>query len=62
MTESVALRRTTYSHLIDDGDEKKNGKSTKKCAIKGKLKFKYNKRCLEETQLENKINQLEKYK
>ena len=34
----------------------------KKCAIKRKLKFQNYKTCLEATQLENKINHLEKNK
>ena len=35
-------------------------KGTKKCVIKRKLKFESCKICLEATQLENKINDLEK--
>ena len=35
-------------------------KGTKKCVIKRKLKFENYKNCLEATQLENKINYLEK--
>ena len=37
-------------------------KGTKKCVIKRKLKFESCKICLEATQLENKINDLEKNK
>ena len=37
-------------------------KGIKKCIIKRKLKFKDYKNCLKATQLENKINQLEKNK
>ena len=37
-------------------------KGTKKCVIKRKLKFESCKICLEATQLENKINHLEKNK
>ena len=48
----VELRAKTYSHL--------KAKDTKKCVIKRKLKFENYKNCLEATQLENKINHLEK--
>ena len=51
----VGLRAKTYSHLIDDGEDKK-AKNTKKCAIKRKLKFENDKNCSEATQLENKTN------
>ena len=40
----------------------KKTKGTKKCVIKRKLKFENYKNCLEATQLENKINHLEKNK
>ena len=62
MTKFVGLRAKTYSYLIDDGNEDKEAKCTKKCVIKRKLKFEHYKKCLEETQLENKINYLEKNK
>ena len=58
----VGLRAKTYSYLIDDGSKDKKAKSTKKCVIKRKLKFENYKNCLEATQLENKINYLEKKK
>ena len=38
----------------------KKAKDTKNCIIKTKLKFGNCKNCLEEIQLENKINHLEK--
>ena len=60
MTKFVRLRAKTYSYLIDDGSEDKKAKGTKKCVIKRKLKFENYKNCLEATQLENKINHLEK--
>ena len=60
MTKFFGLRAKTYSYLIDDGSENKGGKGTKKCVIKRKLKFENYKNCLEATQLENKINHLEK--
>ena len=61
-TKFVGLRAKTYSYLIDDGSEDKKAKGTKKCIIKRKLKFENYKSCLEATQLENKINHLEKNK
>ena len=62
MAEFAALRLKTYSYLTDDNDENKKAKDTKKCLIKRKIKFKDRIHCLEADQLENKINQLEKYK
>ena len=61
MKEFVELRAKTCSYLIDDssGDKKKT-KGTKKCIIKRKPKFEDHKICLEATQLENKINHLDK--
>ena len=40
----------------------KTQKGQKKCIIKRKLKFGNYKRCLEETQFENKTNHLQKIK
>ena len=60
MTRSVGLRAKTYSYLIDDGCEDKKAKGTKKCATKRKLRFENYKNCLEASQLENKINYLQK--
>ena len=62
MTKFVGLRAKTYSYLIDDGSEDKKPKGTKKCIIKRKLKFENCKNCLEATQVENKINYIEKVK
>ena len=56
----VGVRAKTYSYLIDDGSEDKKPKGTKKCVIKRKLKFENCKNCLEATQVENKINYIEK--
>ena len=39
MTEFVALRPKTYSYLMDDGWSDKKAKGTKKCVLKGRLKF-----------------------
>ena len=61
MTGPVALGPKTYSYLIDDGDEKEKAKGTKKCVKKQKLKTEDYKHRLEASQIENKINQLEKH-
>ena len=60
MTKFVGLTVKTYSYLTDDGSEDKKAKGTKKCVIKRKFKFENYKNCLEATQLENKINHLQK--
>ena len=60
MAKFVGLRANSYSYLIDDGSEDKKAKGTRKCIIKRKIKFENYKNCLEATQLENKINHLEK--
>ena len=60
ITKFAGLRAKTYSYLIYDGSKDKKAKSTKKCFIKGILKFRNYKNCLEATQLENKTNYLEK--
>ena len=62
MTKFVGLRAKTYSYLIDDGSEEKKAKHTKNYVIKRKLKFENYKNCLEATQLDNKIEYLEKNK
>ena len=59
ITELASLRPKSYGYFTDDSENKKT-KGTKKCRIKRKLKFEDYKHSLEETQLENKINQLEK--
>ena len=61
-TEFAALRPKMYKYLTDTNNEDKKAKDTKKCVIKGKLKFENYKHCLEETQIQNKINNLEKNK
>ena len=62
MTKFVGLRAKIG--LIDDGREDKKVKGTKKRLIERKLKFENyeNCLCLGETQLDNKINYLEKNK
>ena len=62
MAKFVGLRAKTYSYLIDDGSEYKKGKNKKMCVMKRKLKFENYKNCLEATQLDNKMEYLEKYK
>ena len=53
MKEFVGLRAKLYSYLKDSNDEDKKAesKSTKKCAIKRKIKFKDYKNCLEAAQI-----------
>ena len=60
LTKFVELRAKTYSYLIDDDRKDKKAKGTKKCVLKRKLDFENYKNRLEATQLENKINHLEK--
>ena len=60
MTKFVGLKAKTYSYLIDGGSKDKKAKGAKK--KKRKLKFENYKNCLEATQLENKINYIEKNK
>ena len=45
MKEFVGLRAKAYSYLIDYASEDKKVIGTKKCAVKGKLKFKDSKHC-----------------
>ena len=54
------LTPKNYSYLIDDDSEDKKAKGTKKCVIRRELQFENYKSCLKATQLENKINHLEK--
>ena len=58
----VGSRAKSYSYLIDDGSKDKKAKDTKKCVTKRKVKFDNCKNYLEATQLDNKINHLEKNK
>ena len=62
MTKFVGVRAKTFSYLINDGSEDNKARVRKKCVKKRKLKFEYYKNCLEATQLDNKINHLEKNK
>ena len=62
MTKFVGLSPKTDVNLIDDGSENKKTKRHEKFLQKKKeLKFEsYNRKRLEGTQLENRINHLEK--
>ena len=62
MTKFFGLKAKNYSNLTCDGSEDKKAKGTKTCVIKRKFKFENYKNCLEATQLEKKINHLEKDK
>ena len=62
MIKFIELRTKSSIYLIDDGSEDKKAKITKKCAIKIKTKFENYRNCLESTQIENKMNYLEKNK
>ena len=62
MTKFVGFRAKTYSYLTNESSEDKKAKGTKNCVIKRKLKFENFENCLEATQLENKINHVEKMK
>ena len=52
MTEFATLKPKTCSNLADSNSKIEKTKSTKKRAIKWELKFKENKYCTEENQLE----------
>ena len=60
MKEFAGLQARIYRYLKDNKDEGKKAKGTKRCVIKRKLTFDNYRNCLEATQLENKINLLEK--
>ena len=59
MMKFVWLTAKSYSYLIDDGSKDKKAKGTKMGVIKKKLEFENYQKCLEATQLENKIDYLE---
>ena len=56
----VRLKAKTKKYLIDDNHEGQKPKASKKCVMKRKLKFENYKYWLEATQLENKLNYLER--
>ena len=62
MTKFVRLRVKNYIYLIDNSCETKKAKTRKRRVIKGKLKFKNYKNCLEATELDAKMNYLKKKK
>ena len=62
MIKFVAFIAKNSSYLIDEKSEDKKEKFTQRCIIKIKLKSKNYKSCLEATELDNKINYLEKNK
>ena len=62
MKRFVVLRPKTYSYFIDQDSEDKKAKDTNECVIKRKVKLENYKNCLGATQLENKVNYLEKNK
>ena len=62
MKKLIGLGAKAYSYLIDDVREDKKAKGTKKCVIKRKLKFENYEKCLQASQLANKINYLRKNK
>ena len=51
-----------WTNLNDSSDEDKKAKGTKNCVIKWKLKSKDYKKCWKASQIENKINYLDKKK
>ena len=57
MTKFVGLKAKTYSYLIDEGSKDKKQKAQKR-----KIKFENYNNYIEETHLENEINDLEKKK
>ena len=58
MKKLLGLKTKTYSYLINNGNQNKKNKNS---VMIRKLKIENYKNCLEATQLENKINYLEKY-
>ena len=58
MGEFAALRPKTYSYLMDDGGSDKKAKGTKKCVIKGRIKFNDYKDCLLNNEIILKSQQL----
>ena len=56
------IKSKNWQLLKDDDSEDEKVKGTKKCVIKGKLKFKSYENCLKVNQYSNKIKNLEKNK
>ena len=62
MAKFVELRAKTCSYFRDNSSEHKKAKDTKNCVTERKLKFENYNNFLEATQLENKIDYIEKNK
>ena len=60
VTEFAALRPKRNSDVTDENNENKKAKGTKKCVRERKLQLEDYKYFFKATQLENKINHLEK--
>ena len=60
MAKFVGLRAKTCSYFRDNSSEHKKAKDTKNCVTERKLKFENYNNFLEATQLENKIDYIEK--
>ena len=62
VTKCFELRAKLYSYLIDDNSEDEKPNCMQKCVIKRRIKPKIYKNCFEGTNLDNKINYLQKQK
>ena len=62
MIKFVGLRAKPYSYLIDDSSEDKTANGTQKVCHKKNIKFEIFENCLQATQIEDKINNIAKYK
>ena len=60
MVKFIELIAKTYSYLIDGISQNKKAEGTKNSVIKRKLKLENDKNYLEATQLENKIDHLQR--
>ena len=60
MKKLDGLKAKMSGYLKDNNDEDKKAKDTKRWIIKTKLKSKDYKKCLKASQIENRINYLEK--
>ena len=58
MKEFVGLRAKTYSYLIDDHNENKKAKGTKKWVIKREIRFQDYKNCLNNAKADGKLKYL----
>ena len=60
MVKFIELIAKTYGYLIDGISQNKKAEGTKNCVIKRKLKLENDKNYLEATQLENKMDHLQR--